>query len=50
MSLDERLSLRRDMWEDATPQSHAMRNEFLRLMNERRQQRGMPEPVFRRWG
>src|SRR5687767_6025939 len=49
LSLEERLALRRDMWEDATQQAHAMRAEFSRLMNERRKARGLPEP-FRRFG
>jgi hypothetical protein len=48
MTLDERLSLRRDMWEDATTQAFAMRSEFRRLMNQRRLQRGLPE--YRRFG
>jgi hypothetical protein len=49
MTLDERLSLRRDMWEDATPHAFAMRSEFRRLMNLRRVERGLPE-LYRRWG
>jgi hypothetical protein len=49
LSIEERLALRRDMWEDTTLQAHAMRSEFLRLVNERRKERGLPEPV-RRYG
>jgi hypothetical protein len=49
MSLEERLALRRDMWEDATSQAYAMRNEFMRLLSLRRQERGLPE-LYRRWG
>jgi hypothetical protein len=48
LSLEERLALRRDMWEDATMQAYAMRSEFFRLVSERRQDRGIPEP-YRRW-
>jgi hypothetical protein len=49
LSLEERLALRRDMWQDATQQADAMRNEFFRLLSERRKLRGLPEPV-RRFG
>ena len=44
LSVEERLALRRDMWQDATQQAHAMRAEFYRLMSERRKARGLPEP------
>jgi hypothetical protein len=49
LPLEERLASRREMWTDATPQAYAMRTEFMRLLAERRKQRGIPEPV-RRWG
>lgn len=49
LSLEERLSVRRDMWQDATQQAHAMRSEFFRLLSERRRLRGLPEMV-RRFG
>jgi hypothetical protein len=47
MSLEERLALRRSAWHDATQQALAMRQEFLRLVGERRQARGLPEPIRR---
>jgi hypothetical protein len=51
LNLEERLALRRDLWNDATPQAHAMRAEFFRLSNERRKARGLPESFpFRRFG
>jgi hypothetical protein len=49
LSLEERLASRHELWQDSTQQAHAMRNEFFRLMGERRRARGMPEPV-RRFG
>lgn len=49
LNLEERLSARRDAWEDATAQSDAMRAKFLRMVNERRHDRGIPEP-FRHGG
>jgi hypothetical protein len=50
MTVEERLALRRDMWEDSTPQAIAMRSEFQRLMDQRRQERGLPPPMYRRYG
>lgn len=47
-TFEERLTSRRDLWEDATAQASAMRMEFTRMINERRKERGIPEPVYRR--
>src|SRR5690606_31010138 len=45
MRLEERLSLRRDLWTEATAQAIAMRVEFSRMLNERRRERNIPRPV-----
>lgn len=50
LSLEERLAAQRDHWEETTLQSDAMRSEFLRLMNKRRQKRDISDPLFHQSG